>query len=114
MWKINGVEIAAPGSLRVEIAENASAEDRNLLGETVLDVFGAKRALTLSWAYLPEEALSALLSAAEDGFFPVEYPDPDGTLREIVCRFGKRRAGLKRMRGGRPVWTDVEMELMER
>jgi len=113
MWKINNVEIPAPSGMRVEMAENTSAEERNALGEAVLDVFGTKGTLTLSWGHLPEGALAALLGAG-DGFFPVKYPDPDGTLREIVCRFGKRRAGLKLMRGGRPVWTDVEMELMER
>ena len=114
MWKINGVGIAAPSEMRVELTEVASAEDRNLLGDTVMDVFGTKRSLTLTWAHLPEASLTALLTAAGNGLIPVEYPDPDGTEREITCRRGKFRAGLKLMRGGTPVWTDVEMELVER
>lgn len=114
LWKINGVAIAAPSEMRAELREVTSSEERNLLGDTVMDFFGTRRTLSLSWAFLPEDALANMIAAAGTGFFSVFYPDPDGSEREITCYFGRRRAGVKMLKAGRPIWTGVEMELIER
>ncbi|HIS02415.1 MAG TPA: hypothetical protein IAA75_00775 [Candidatus Pullichristensenella avicola] len=113
MIKINNVEIAAPSAIEVELIEETSSAETNLQGRTVMDFFGARRTLTLSWAHMTEAAMNALLTAMGTGFFTVLYPDVDGSDRQITCRCGKRRATAQMTRGGRPVWTDVEMEWIE-
>lgn len=113
MFKINDTPIPAPTKLRVELEENTSSAQQNIQGKTVLDFFGTRRTLTFTWARLAETDFATLLGQTAAGFFSVTYPDVDGTVRTILCRAGKRRVDTALMRDGRPVWTDVEMELIE-
>ena len=113
MVKINNVEIAAPSSIEVELTEESSGAETNLQGRTVMDFFGVRRTVTMAWSHMTETAMNTMLTAMGTGFFTLLYPDVDGSERQITCRAGKRRATAQMMRDGRPVWTDVEIELIE-
>ena len=48
-------------------------------------------------------------------FFTAAYPDPQtGGIRAMICYCGDRATGILRMENGKPVWTDVEMNWIER
>ena len=99
MLKINGVTVPTPAALRVTIADVSGSPARNAAGNTVMDFMGSRRKLNLKWAHLTGAQLMALLEAVYACFFQVSYPDPMGILR---------------MHEGMPVWTEIEMEWMER
>ena len=48
-------------------------------------------------------------------FFSATYPDPElGTARTANFRCAERSSGVLLVRGGEPVWTDVEMTWTEK
>ena len=111
--KINGAAVKSPAQLKVRLLEVGAGETRSASGELVSDRVAVKRRLSLSWAFLEPEELSALLSAAGESF-QAEYPDPMGGMRTAFFRCGEAATGVMRMVGGAPVWTDVSMEWTER
>lgn len=113
--KVNGAEAASPSEMRVEVVDVGAFEQRSASGRLVADRAAVKRRLTLRWSALSPAQLGAMLGAVGEGFFEATYPDPvDGTPRTMSCRCSKRMAGVLLVRGGEPVWTDVEMEWTER
>lgn len=116
MLTINGEDMPSPSSMKVNIFDVSSAADRNAQGDVVIDRVGTKRKLELRWAYLTPSQLQVLLNAAgTDVFFEAGYPDPlSGGMRTMTCYCGDRATGILRMDGGVPLWTDVEMNWIER
>ena len=114
--RVNGVDIPAPSAMKISIFDVSASADRSASGRIVIDRVGTKRKLELRWAHLSGENLSALLSAVgEKLFFTAEYPDPQtGGMRSMTCYCGDRATGVMRMEGGVPVWTEVEMNWIER
>ena len=114
--KVNGADMPAPTSLKINIFDVSASADRSASGRAVIDRVGTKRKLEMTWAHLSPEDLSRLLTAVgEDVFFTAEYPDPQtGGMRSMSCYCGDRATGVLRMEGGAPVWTDVEMNWIER
>ena len=113
---VNGQAVPSPSSMRVTVFDVSSTADRNASGNVVIDRVGVKRKIELSWAWLSGEELSSLLNAVgQDVFFTAEYPDPlTGGMNSIVCYAGDRSTGVLRMEDGRPVWTKIEMNWIER
>lgn len=112
---IGGEAIPSPSELKVSIFEVGSGEARSASGMLVSDRVAEKRRLTLRWAHLAPSQLGALLGKVGEAFFQVSYPDPKTmAVRTMTCRCGECGAGVLRMMDGAPVWTDVEMEWVER
>jgi len=81
----------------------------------VIDHVAAKRRLELRWPCLAPDQLQILLNATCGAFFEAGYPDPiAGGMRTMTCYCGERAMGVLRMDGGRPLWTDIEMNWIER
>lgn len=115
MLKINGATVPTPAALRVTIADISGSPARNAAGNTVMDFMGSRRKLNLKWAHLTGAQLKALLEAVDACFFQVSYPDPmEGEEKTITCYCVNRAMGILRMHEGMPVWTEIEMEWMER
>ena len=114
MLKIDGQAVKTPSKFTVCVSPLTSSAERNVLGETVMDFIGVKRTLKMRWAHIAPSELDALYSLVEGGFVSVQYPDADGTTCTMSAYAGERSAGILQMRGGAPVWTDGEMELIER
>ena len=115
MLKINGIDAPSPSALTVSLEDVSAAVERSAAGLAVRDYAGAKRKLKLRWAHLTGEQLSALLQAVDAAFFDARYPDPvTGAAATVRCWCAARSMGALRMRDGAPVWTDIEMEWMER
>lgn len=114
--RINDQAAPTPSSMRVTVFDVSSTADRNALGNVVIDRVGVKRKIELSWAHLTARQLSTLLAAVGDNvFFTVQYPDPmEGGSKEIVCYAGDRSTGVLRMENGEPIWTNIEMNWIER
>lgn len=113
---VNGVEMPSPSSMKVEIFDVGSFGERSASGRLVSDRIAVKRKLALKWACLTPEQLGRLLGAVgQAAFFEVGYPDPEtGGAGSMVCACSERTAGVLMIRDDRPVWTDVEMEWIER
>jgi len=113
---VNGAAMPTPAAMKINIFDVSSTADRNASGNVVIDRVGTKRKLELRWAHLEPDQLQALLAAVNaQVFFTAEYPDPQtGGMRAMTCYCGDRAVGVLRMEGGRPVWTDVEMNWIER
>ena len=114
--RVNGVDMPAPSTMKINIFDVSASADRSASGIAVIDRVGTKRKLEMTWAHLTPAQLSALLTAVgEKLFFTAEYPDPQtGGMRSMNCYCGDRATGILRMDGNSPVWTDVEMNWIER
>ena len=115
MLKINGGAIPSPSALSVSLEDPSAAAERSASGRAVKDFLPGKRRLRLRWAHLSPAQLSALLQAVDACFFDAAFPDPaTGGEATARCWCAGRSMGVLRMRDGAPVWTDIEMEWMER
>lgn len=112
---VGGAGVPSPSEMKVTVLEIGSGDVRSASGALVKDVVAVKRKLNLRWAHLTPVELGNLLGAVSGAFFEAEYPDPVSmAARTAVFRAGDCSAGVLRMVGGAPVWTDVTMEWMER
>ena len=116
MLTVNNRSVPAPSSLSLLIEDVGAGVSRSASGLALTDRVGIKRRLYLTWAQLSLRELAGLLGDTYDtAFFTVSYPDPlDGAMREMQCCCEKRTLGLMRMDGEVPLWTDVEMEWVEK
>ncbi len=115
MLKINGAAAPSPSALTVSLEDISGAAERSAAGSAVRDYAGAKRRLKLRWAHLTGLQLRAILQAVDACFFNVNYPDPlTGALATVQCWCAARSMGMLRMQDGAPVWTDIEMEWVEK
>ena len=113
---VNGAEMPSPSELKVEIFDVGASGERSASGRLVVDRVAVKRRLRLKWAFLTPAQLGLLLGAVgQAAFFEVACPDPEtGGAREMECACGERTAGVLMIRDDQPVWTNVEMEWLER
>ena len=111
---VNGAAVKSPSELKVSVFEVGSGELRSASGALVKDVVAKKRRLSLRWAHLAPSELGALLRQVGGAQFSAVYPDPEDGLRTAQFCCGEASAGVLRVDGGSPVWTDVQMEWIER
>lgn len=106
--------VKSPSKFSVEVFDVSSSAERNAMGEALIDRVGIKRKLIMEWPALTNSEQATLLSAVQDIFFNVTYPDPiTGTERSIVCYVGNRTAPVAIMRNGRPIWNGLKMNWIE-
>lgn len=112
---VNGAAIPAPSEMNVSIFEVGSGDVRSASGNLVADVTAVKRRISLRWAHLTPVELGGLLGQLSAALFEVSYPDPlTAASRTMICRCSESTAGVLKIVGDQPVWTDVRMEWIER
>ena len=115
MLMIDGAAMPSPSALSLSWEDISSRAERSAAGSAVRDFRGGKRRLKLRWAHLESAALRTLLTAVQDRFFTVAFPDPrTGAQASAECWCESCSAGVLRVKDGAPVWTNIEMEWMER
>ena len=113
MIKVNGVEILTPSGYAVGIEDIVKAE-RNLMGTMIINRIATKRKLELSWIFLTQSQLSALLQAVSSVTFQVEYPDPQaGGMRTGAFYAGGKSAGAIDYKDGEVRWKEAKFNLIE-
>lgn len=114
MIKINTVTIPTPSDFQVSVMDISKAE-RNANGDMIIERIATKRKLELTWKYLSQADLSALLIRVSAVFFTIEYPDPQtGALRTGTFYSGDRTAGAIDYQNDTPRWKDIKMNFVER
>ena len=112
--KIDGRAAPSPSEIQVTLTDGSTVE-RSASGSAVADFMASRRRIRIRWAHLTGAQLKNLLAAVEARFFMVAWPDPvTGEETGIECYCTGRSMGLRQMRDGLPVWTDIEMEWTER
>lgn len=111
---INGVAVAAPVSLEVNLQDlDAETSGRNILGTMMRDrIAGGKRKVNLKWGPLDDSQIAAILNAVSPVFFPVSYPDPISGQKSITAYVGDRSAALLDYSSGK--WLGLSFNLIER
>lgn len=115
MLKINGVTIADPSDMKVDIADLDGETNRNAKGELIRDRIAVKRKISLEFPPLNASEMSELLNQVKDVFFDVTYPDPmTGGVRTSKFYVGDRTAPALRYKNGQVYWAGLSMNLIER
>lgn len=74
---INGVEVAAPKSFKVNIVDlDADTTQRNSEGVMLRDRLRVMRKLECEWGPLTSDEIKTILQGMKEVYFAVTYPDP--------------------------------------
>lgn len=116
MITINGVQVTAPDTYTVTIADLDASANRSGNGTLFRDRIAVKRTIDVSWLFLTPQELSVLLNSVSAVFFPVIYLDPElNGLRTGTFYVSDRKAGAAvRNADGSYTWRDVGFSLVER
>jgi hypothetical protein len=116
MLKINGVSIATPSELKVDINDLDGESNRNAKGELIRDRVAVKRKLVCKWPPLTMAEISTLLTAVQNEFIAVEYPDPmEGKYFTKTFYVGDRTAPVFRKKeDGTIMWDSLDMNFIEK
>lgn len=115
MLQLNGKTVKAPSSFQVILSDLDADSTRNLNGELIRDRIGVKRKIEVEWSTLSPAECSAILSAVQDVFFPVTYPDPlSGKMDTRTMYVGDRTAPMLHYWGGVPRWESLKMNFIEK
>lgn len=116
MISIEGTPIAAPDTYEVVIADLDASANRSGNGTLFRDRIAVKRTINMSWLFLSQQELGALLNSVSPVFFSVTYLDPQ-TMGENTGTFyvSDRTAGVAvKNADGSYRWRDVSLSLVER
>lgn len=115
--KINGKEVAAyPSSFTVTMLDIDDGESsvRTSNGMLSRDRVAVKRQIEMSWGVLKWSEISGVLTAMEDVFFPVTYPDPmTGKYETKTFYVGNRPAPFAVAQGNEVLWSGLKVTLTE-
>ena len=113
---IDGVKIFSPSS--IEPSKTViTREERTASGGLVVDVIAEKRSVSLSWDLLSYDDLKQILDILSTGVFhQLTYPDPQGgESHTITAKLnGEPRITSWRVVGGKRIWKNVSMSILER
>jgi hypothetical protein len=110
--QINGKEILRPNDFSPQREDIYAAEITTCTGATIADRIGWKYSdMTLSWDTLPQAQLEVLLSMS--GESTIAFTDADGTshTEKIVRTSAVSTATRSTQADGKPVWSDVKVEV---
>jgi hypothetical protein len=111
MIKVNGVDIATPKVLAVDIQDIDGDSERNANGDLLRDRITTKQKINCEWGPLTNSEISTLLQAVQDVFFDVTYPDPfAGTYSTKNMYVGNRPSQLYK----NGLWENLKMSFIER
>lgn len=116
MLTINGIQIAAPDTYNVTIADLDASANRSGNGTLFRDRVAVKRTIEVSWTFLDPQDLSVLLTNMSSVFFSVTYLDPQlNALKTGTFYVSDRKAGVAiKQPDGSYKWRDVGFSLIER
>lgn len=114
MITVNGVVIPTPKSFKVSISDIDGESNRNAQGDMCRDRIAVKRKLELEWGPLTQSESSLLLTAVENVFFEVVYPDPKEGSKTITAYVGDRTTPMLKCIDGIPKWEGLSMNFIER
>lgn len=117
MLKINGVEVTAPKTFKVDISDLDGESNRNAAGELIRDRIAVKRKLSCEWPPLQMDEISTLLQAVKDIYFQVYYPDPmDGAFSTRTFYVGDRSAPAYWFDESKGIhlWQGLTMDFIEK
>lgn len=117
--KENGTVVALPDpqSLQWQIQDvDADGTGRNQSGDMFRDRVAIKRKLVCTWMPMSKSDAAVLLSAVEDQFFTLSYPDAKtGAVRSMSCYVGDRTApALRLTSGGDWLWGNIAFNFIEK
>lgn len=113
---INGTDMPDPSELSISVSDISSKNaGRNAAGDMLRDKITQKVKIVSSWNYLSNEQCSLLLSAVDNLYFSMTYPDPkSGTALTKTMYAGSRTAPVLRVQNGVPGWRGVTIEFNEK
>ena len=114
MITINGTKIAVPKSYQVTVSDIDGESNRNANGELIRDRIAVKRKLEMEWGPLSQDEISTLLTAVEDTFFSVIFPDPKEGIVTKTMYVGDRTAPMYCFTNGEGKWTNLKMNFIEK
>jgi hypothetical protein len=117
MLKINGADIAAPKTFKVDISDLDGESNRNAKGVLTRDRIAVKRKLECEWQPLKMSEISTLLQAVSDIYFTVTYPDPmEGASATRTFYVGDRTAPMYWLDPvtGEYLWQGLNMNFIEK
>lgn len=116
MLSINGIQVAAPDTYKVTIADLDASANRSGNGTLFRDRVAVKRTIEVSWTFLDAQELSVLLTNMSSVFFPVTYLDPQFNAQKAGTFYvSNRTAGVAiKQPDGTYKWRDVGFSLVER
>ncbi len=116
MLKINGADIAAPKTYQASLSDIDGESNRNANGELIRDRIATKRKLEMDWGPLSQDEISILLTAIEDEFFEVTFPDPKEGILTKTMYVGNRTAAAYTYDGesNSMKWSGLKMNFIEK
>lgn len=111
--QINGVDIAAPKTFKVNIVDlDSDNTARNAKGVLLRDRLRIMRTLECEWGPLSQADISRILQAVNPTGVSVTYPDPyDGTNQTRTFYAGDRSIPAYDFSSG--MWQGLTMKLSE-
>lgn len=118
VFKINGVEIPTPQTMKYNIYDIDSEEGagRNQMGKMFRDRVAVKRKIECTWAPMYSSQINSLLNKMTDEFFSFTYPDAQtGGVRTMICYVGDRSAeAYMIVNGSKVLWQGLSANFIER
>lgn len=114
MIKINGVTIKTPAEFQVDIVDLDGETHRNAKGELIRDRIAVKRKLGCSWPALTQEETSVILTAIQNVFFTIEYPDPMSGVATKTFYVGDRNMPMLSNRNNTILWEGLKCNFIEK
>lgn len=116
MISINGVQVIAPDTYQVTIADLDASANRSGNGTLYRDRVAVKRTINMSWLFINPQDLSVLLNSVSSVFFPVTYLDPQTNgFKSGTFYVSDRNQGVAiKNPDGSYVWRDVSFSIVER
>lgn len=109
--QVNGVSIASPKTLQVDVMDLDGTTNRNARGELVRDRIAVKRKLSMEWPPLSDSEISVVLKSVQDVFFQCTFPDPmEGARLTKTFYVGDRSAPM--YKDG--LWESLKMDFVEK
>jgi hypothetical protein len=116
LLSINGVQVVAPDSYQVGIADLDASANRSGNGTLYRDRVAVKRTIEVSWTQMDAFDLSVLLTNMSSVFFPVTYLDPEANAMKTGTFYvSDRNSGVAiKNSDGSYTWKGISFSLIER
>lgn len=114
--KINGVEITAPQTCKIGIADQDLNSDTDANAELHRNRVAVKRKIVNEWGPLTWPEISKILTSIKDVFFDVTYPDPETGKYETKRMYvGDRTAPIVLIQeDGSIMWEGLTADFIEK
>lgn len=114
--KINGVEITAPQTCKIGIADQDLNSDTDANAELHRNRVAVKRKIVNEWGPLTWTEISKILTSIKDVFFDVTYPDPETGKYETKRMYvGDRTAPIVLIQeDGSIIWEGLTADFVEK